>query len=322
MSGSHALRDRQALRDRIVLGEEVADALAGGRPIVALESTLITHGLPYPDNLEVATGAESAVRKSGAVAATVAIHNGELLFGLGGDQLEELATAAAGTIAKASRSTLAAALSTSGWAGTTVSATMMAARAVGVQVFATGGIGGVHRGSLGGPTPSFDISSDLEELARTPVVVVCAGPKAILDVRATIEYLETRGVPVLTIGSGEIPGFFTRSSGVPSPTTVPDVRAAARLARMHLDLGLDAGMLVCVPLPEADAIASEKARDAINRALDDAEIHGVSGSATTPWLLARVAELTGGDSIRANKTLIVNNARGAGELAVALATDR
>jgi pseudouridine-5'-phosphate glycosidase len=309
------------LRDRVVLGAEVIDALAEGHPIVALESTLITHGLPYPDNLQVATGAEDAVRQGGAVPATVAVQDGRLLFGLTRDQIEEMADAPRGTVAKASRPTLAAALSSPGWAGTTVSATMMAARAVGVQVFATGGIGGVHRGSLGGDAPSFDISSDLEELARTPVVVVCAGPKAILDIRATVEYLETRGVPVLTIGTAEIPGFFTRSSGVPSPISLPDVQAAAGLGRLHLGLGLDAGMLVCVPVPEVDALTPDRAQQAIDRALEEADREGVSGSATTPWLLARVAELTGGDSVRANKALIVNNARVAGELALSLAHD-
>jgi pseudouridine-5'-phosphate glycosidase len=161
----------------------------------------------------------------------------------------------------------------------------------------------------------------LEELARTPVVVVCAGPKAILDIRATVEYLETRGVPVLTIGTAEIPGFFTRSSGVPSPISLPDVQAAAGLGRLHLGLGLDAGMLVCVPVPEVDALTPDRAQQAIDRALEEADREGVSGSATTPWLLARVAELTGGDSVRANKALIVNNARVAGELALSLAHD-
>ena len=218
------------IADRLVVQAEVAAALASGRPVVALESTLISHGLPYPQNIEVATASEAAVRASGAVPATVAIHDGRLLVGLDADALEALATAPAGSVRKAARPSLAAAIAAGGWAATTVSATMIAAHAAGIAVFATGGIGGVHRGALGAPARAgrlaprrFDISSDLEELGRTAMAVVCAGPKAILDVPATLEYLETRGVPVVAIGQGDLPGFYARSSGVKAPATVADV---------------------------------------------------------------------------------------------------
>ena len=207
--------------ERLVVAPEVAEALRGGRPAVALESTLISHGLPYPQNLEVATASEAAVREAGAVPATVAIRDGRLLVGLEADDLEALANAPMGSVRKAARPSLAVALAAGGWAATTVSATMIAAHAAGIRVFATGGIGGVHRGALGIPgsagPPTLDVSSDLEELARTPLAVVCAGPKAILDVPLTLEYLETRGVPVVAIGQPELPGFYARSSGIDAP---------------------------------------------------------------------------------------------------------
>jgi pseudouridine-5'-phosphate glycosidase len=303
--------------ERLVLGAEVATALAEGRPVVALESTLISHGLPYPQNLEVARASEAAVRERGAVPATVAIHEGRLLVGLDEGALEALATAPAGSVRKAARPSLAIALAGGGWAATTVSATMIAAHATGIRVFATGGIGGVHRGAIGGARPSLDVSSDLEELGRTPVVVVCAGPKAILDVPATLEYLETHGVPVVTIGQDELPGFYARTSGLPSAQVAADVAGAAAIARVHLSLGLG-GMLVCVPVPETEALPADVARDAVERAVGEAEAAGIHGPATTPWLLARIAAITGGASIRANTALIVNNARVAGALAVAV----
>ena len=226
----------------LTLADEVREAIESGRAVVALESTLISHGLPYPANVEVARRSEAAVREAGAVPATIAIRDGRVLVGLTDRDLDTLAAAPAGSVRKAARPSLAAALAGDGWAATTVSATMIAAHAAGIRVFATGGIGGVHRGALaGGGTagPTFDISSDLEELARTPMAVVCAGPKAILDVAATIEHLETRGVPVVAIGQSDVPGFWSRSSGVRAPLSVPDVEAAAAVARVHLDLGLD-----------------------------------------------------------------------------------
>ena len=306
------------IADRLEISPEVAAALADGRPVVALESTLISHGLPYPQNLEVARASEAAVRASGAVAATVAINAGRLLVGLGESALEALATAAPGSVRKASRPSLAAALADGGWAATTVSSTMIAANAAGILVLATGGIGGVHRGALGGGGATFDISSDLEELARTPIAVVCAGPKAILDVPATLEYLETRGVPVVAVGQAELPGFYARSAGIEAPASVADVAAAGDLVGVHLGLGLGGGILVCVPVPSADALPDEVAREAVDRAVAEAPEARIAGPALTPWLLARIAVLTDGASVRANTSLIVNDVRFAAELAVRL----
>jgi pseudouridine-5'-phosphate glycosidase len=318
-----------ALTDRLAIDPEVSIALAEGRPVVALESTLISHGLPYPQNLEVARASEAAVRAAGAVPATVAVNSGRLLVGLDEAALLALATAPAGSVRKAARPSLAAALAGGGWAATTVSATMIAANAAGISVFATGGIGGVHRGALGGPgsgsrgslqaAATFDISSDLEELGRTPMAVVCAGPKAILDVPATLEYLETRGVPVVAVGQADLPGFYARSAGIAAPDSVADVDAAASLVAAQLGLGLGAGILVCVPVPEADALPGDVARAAVERAIGEAMEAGVAGPELTPWLLARIAVLTEGASIRANTSLIVNDAGFAGELAAQLA---
>ncbi len=305
------------------VADEVADALRAGRPVVALESTLISHGFPYPENLEIARDSERAVRAAGAVPATVAMHDGRLLVGLGGDELETLATAPG--VAKVARPTLAAALHRGGWGATTVSATMIAAQAAGIAVFATGGIGGVHRGALVAPDGgrgSLDISADLDELARTPVVVVCAGPKLILDVPLTVEALETRGVPLVTIGADEVPAFWARSSGVPSPISVATAEEAAGIAALHLQLDLGSGMLVCTPVPEEDQVPREQLEAVIDRATAEATSAGIRGGALTPWLLARMAELTGGATVRANLSLIRNNARTAGRLAAALAQGR
>lgn len=305
------------IADRLVLSPPVAAAVRAGWPVVALESTLISHGLPYPDNLAVARASEAAVEEAGAVAATVAVRDGRLLVGLAEDDLEALATAEPGSIMKAARPSLAAALERGGWAATTVSATMIAAHAAGIRVFATGGIGGVHRGAVG-TAGTLDVSSDLEELARTPLAVVCAGPKAILDVPATLEYLETRGVPVVALGQAELPGFYARSLGVRAPLSTPDLAAAARLVATHLGLGLGSAALICVPVPEAEALAPEVVRAAIDRAIAEAAAAGVEGPALTPWLLSRVADLTGGAAVRANAALIVNDAAVAGRLAVEL----
>ena len=311
--------------DRLLIAPEVTRALRDGAPVVALESTLISHGLPYPQNIEVASASEAAVRESGAIPATVAIHAGRLLVGLDAEALEALATAPAGTVRKAARPSLAIALAAGGWAATTVSATMIAAHAAGVQAFATGGIGGVHRGALGRAgsdrPASFDISSDLEELGRTPVAVVCAGPKAILDVPATLEYLETRGVPVVTIGQDDVPGFYARSSGIRSPGSVPDIAAAARLVALQFATGIGGGVLICTPPPSDVAIPEAEARAVIEQAVRDADEAGIDGPAVTPWLLQRIATISGGRFVRTNTALIVNNARVAGQLAVGLATD-
>jgi pseudouridine-5'-phosphate glycosidase len=316
------------IADRLEVSPEVSAALAAGRPVVALESTLISHGLPYPRNIEVAGASEAAVRAAGAIPATVAIHDRRILVGLDDATLHALATAPAGSVRKAARPSLAAAIADGGWAATTVSATMIAADAAGIRVFATGGIGGVHRGALGGgrpaadgsaPRSTFDISSDLEELARTPVAVVCAGPKAILDVAATLEYLETSGVPVVAVGQTDLPGFYARSAGIAAPDSVADIAGAAAIVATHLGLRLGSGILVCIPVPEADALPDDVARDAVERAVAEAAEAGVGGPALTPWLLARIAVLTDGASVRANTALIVNDARRAGELAVLLA---
>jgi pseudouridine-5'-phosphate glycosidase len=312
------------LRARLAVAPEVADALRTGRPVVALESTLISHGLPFPRNLEVAAAAEAAVRESGAVPATIAIRDGRLIVGLDAAALVELATAAG--VWKVARPTLAGALAAGVLGATTVSATMLACAAAGIRVFATGGIGGVHprayetvRAPDGGwRPPSLDVSVDLEELARTPVVVVCAGPKAILDVRGTLEVLESRGVPVVALGTEELPGFFSRASGIPAPQHVPDIETAADLARTHLALGLGSGVLICVPVPAADELPRAEAVAAIGRATAEAEAAGIHGPALTPWVLQRVADLTDGRSIRANTALIINNARVAGLLAAAV----
>jgi len=308
---------------RLQVAPEVAAALDEGRPVVALESTLISHGFAYPDNLAVARASEAAVRESAAVPATVAIHAGRLLVGLDASALESLATAAPGSVAKAARPSLAPALAGGGWAATTVSATMIAAHAAGITVFATGGIGGVHRAS--GPAAaaggvSLDISSDLDELARTPMAVVCAGPKAILDVPNTLEVLETRGVPVVALGQADLPGFYARSAGIAAPHSVADEAAAAELIATHLGLGLGASVLVCVPVPADVALSQAVARDAVEQATREADEAGVRGPALTPWLLARIAAITDGASVRANTALIVNNARVAGRVARALSS--
>ena len=314
MSGAFAA----GVAARLEVAPDVAAALAEDRPVVALESTLISHGFAYPDNLEVARASEAAVRESGAVPATVAIHAGRLLVGMDDSALESLATAERGSVMKAARPSLGPALASAGWAATTVSATMIAAHAAGITVFATGGIGGVHRAPDSHPGVSLDISSDLEELARTPMAVVCAGPKAILDVPNTLEVLETRGVPVVAVGQPELPGFYARSAGIAAPHSVPDEAVAAAFVDTHLALGLGAGILVCVPVPADVALPEMVARDAVGRATREADAAGIRGPDLTPWLLARIAAITDGASVRANTALIVNNAGVAGRLAAAL----
>jgi pseudouridine-5'-phosphate glycosidase len=290
---------------------EVAGALASGRPVVALESTVITHGLPEPVNLELARRMEAEVRSGGAVPATVAVIDGRVRLGVTTDELERLALSR--SLMKISRRDLGAAVAQRATGGTTVSATMVAAHAGGVHVFATGGIGGVHRGSSG------DISADLPELARTPVVVVCAGAKAILDLPRTLEWLETAGVPVLGWGTDEFPAFFTRSSGLPVSARVKNAAEASALIRTHWGMGLRSGVLVCVPCPEEVAVPAEKVEAALRSALEQAESEGVRGKEVTPYLLSRLADLSGGGTLRANLALLRNNARAAAEIARAFA---
>jgi pseudouridine-5'-phosphate glycosidase len=299
--------------DLVQLSPEVARALADGSPVVALESTLVTHGLAWPANLDAARRAEAAVRAAGATPATIALHDGAIVVGLDDGQLTALAGAEGP--AKVSRQNLSAQLGRTGWAGTTVSATMIAARLAGIRLFATGGIGGVHRGGH----ETLDISSDLDELARTPVAVVCAGPKSILDVGRTLEVLESRGVPVVGYGTDELPGFFSRDSGHRVPVRVDGALEAARLIARHERLGLGSGILITVPLPEADAIPRAEIEDAIEQAVRETEAAGIHGPASTPAVLRRVSELTDGRSVRANLVLIERDATVAAEIAVELA---
>ena len=306
--------DLQSLANLLALSPEVAEALIAGRPVVALESTLITHGLPYPDNLAAARRSEAAVRGGGAVPATIALHDGRILVGIEPHRLAELAQARG--VPKVTRQNLAGVLGHAGWAGTTVSATMIAAHLVGIHVFATGGIGGVHRGGQ----DSMDISADLDELARTPVAVVCAGPKSILDVSRTLEVLETRGVPVVGWDTDELPGFFSRRSGHRAPLRVAGPAEAATLMSRHARLGLASGILFCVPVPEEAALPQDEAEAAIEQAVREIDERGIHGPAATPAVLARVAELTGGRSVNANLALIENDSRVAASLAVALAS--
>ncbi len=290
---------------------EVAAALASGRPVVALESTVITHGLPEPVNLELARRMEGEVRSAGAVPATVAVIDGRVCLGVTTDELERLALSR--SLMKVSRRDLGTAMAQRATGGTTVAATMIAAHAGGVQVFATGGIGGVHRGTSG------DISADLPELARTPVVVVCAGAKAILDLPRTLEWLETAGIPVLGWGTDEFPAFFTRSSGLPVSAMVKNAAEAVALIRAQWEMGLRSGVLVCVPCPEEVAVPAEKVERVLRTALQQAESEGVRGKQVTPYLLARLADLSAGGTLRANLALLRNNARVAAEIARAFA---
>jgi len=299
--------------DLLRIAPEVAAALASGQAVVALESTLITHGLSYPANVDAARRSEAAVRANGAIPATVAVHDGIILVGIDDAQLEGLAQAVEPV--KVARQNLSAQLLRPGWAGTTVSATMIAAHRAGIRLFATGGIGGVHRGGQ----DSLDISSDLDELGRTPVTVVCAGPKSILDVGRTLEVLETRGVPVVGYGTSDLPGFYSRDSGHPVPIRVDTAEEAARLILTHDRLGLGSGILITVPLPEADAIPRAEIEAAIDQAVRETDAAGIHGPASTPAVLARVAALTGGRSVAANLALIEHDAAVAAQIAVALA---
>ena len=292
---------------------EVQAALADGGAVVALESTITTHGLPRPDNLQAARMAEAAVREAGAVPATVAVRDGRLLVGLSDPELVELAEAR--DIPKVSRQNLAGVLAGSGWGGTTVAGTMIAAHLAGIRVFATGGIGGVHRGG----ESSMDISADLEELGRTPVTVVCAGPKSILDVGRTLEALETRGVPVVGFGVDEVAGFYSRGSGHRAPLRVDRVEDAAALIDTQRSLGLAGGVLITQPLPPEIALPQAEVAAAGEQAEAAADEAGVRGPASTPYVLARVAEITEGRSVAANLEIIRRDAQLAGRIAVALA---
>jgi pseudouridine-5'-phosphate glycosidase len=292
---------------------EVAAALAEGRPVVALESTVIAHGLPHPANVEVALAMETAVRSEGAVPATIAVIDGRIAIGLDGVAIERLGTASG--VLKASRRDLAPALARGALAATTVAGTLACAALAGVRFFATGGIGGVHRGA----ERSFDISADLLELGHAPVVTVCAGAKAILDLPLTLEYLETHGVAVIGYQTDELPAFFARTSGLPLAHRADCPEEVAAIARAQWSSGLSGGLLVACPIPAEHALPAQLLEAAITEALQRAEAEGVRGPALTPYLLARLAVVTGGQSVAANRALLLNNATQAARFARAYA---
>jgi len=293
---------------------EVAAALSLGEPVVALESTIISHGMPWPQNLETALAVEAEVRAAGAVPATIAVVDGRLKAGLSHQALEDLARRGS-TVAKASRRDLPILVARGESGATTVAATMIVAALAGIRVFATGGIGGVHRGA----ETTMDISADLQELARTPVAVVCAGIKSILDLGLTLEYLETHGVPVLGYGCDRLPAFYCRDSDHGVDARVDSPTEAAQLLFAQWLLGYPGGLVIANPAPEAHALPRAAVDGAIAQALAEAAAQGITGKATTPFLLQRVNELTGGQSLAANIALVRHNARVAAQIAVAFA---
>lgn len=289
------------------LTKEVRQALKEDRPIVALESTVITHGLPHPDNIHLAFDMESEVRAQDAVPATIAVLDGKIHIGLEQEELEKLAKGKGNR--KISVRDYGPALAQKSSGGTTVAGTLYAAQQVGIQVFATGGIGGVHRNA------PFDISADLPQLAKSPVVVVCAGAKAILDLPATLEYLETAGVPVVSYQTDEFPAFYSLESGLPAQARADTPEEIAEIAKAHWGLGFKSAVLVGNPPPEKSALPAAQIEVHIQQALDEAREQNIRGQAVTPFLLGRVSELSGGDSLKANLALLKNNARLAGEIA-------
>ncbi len=301
------------LNHYLSLSPEVADALRDGRPVVALESTIISHGMPYPQNVETALRVEQTIRDHGAVPATIAIIGGRLKAGCTPEEIEHLGKKGA-EVTKASRRDLPVLVARGMDGATTVTTTMIIAAMAGIRVFATGGIGGVHRGAQ----HSFDISADLEELAKTPVMVICAGAKSILDLGLTLEYLETKGVPVIGYGTDELPAFYTRHSGFGVDYRMDTPEELAHAFHAKLAMGLQGGMLVTNPIPEAYSMPADIINFAIDHALQEAEEKGVHGKECTPFLLARVKDLTGGDSLAANIELVLNNARLAARVAAAM----
>lgn len=291
---------------------EVAAAIAEGKPVVALESTIISHGMPYPQNVETALNVEKIIRENGAVPATIAIIGGRLKAGLTAEEIEYFGKKGQ-AIAKASRRDLAVLCARGEDGATTVTTTMMIAHMAGIKVFATGGIGGVHRGA----ETTMDISADLEELAQTPVMVVCAGAKSILDLGLTLEYLETKGVPVIGYGTEELPAFYTRQSGFGVDYRMDSPEELAAAFKASHDMNLKGGMLVTNPIPEEYAMPLDTINAAIDQAIAECEAQGIHGKKTTPFLLARVAELTGGDSLASNIRLVYNNAKLAAQTAAA-----
>lgn len=298
--------------DRLKIGAEVAAALAEGRGVVALESTIITHGMPYPENLATARAVEQVARDNGAVPATIAVIDGVLRVGLTDQELETLAQAK--DVVKASGRDLAAVMVRKGSAGTTVSATMKIAAMAGIAVFATGGVGGVHRGA----EQTFDISADLTELGRTPVAVVCAGVKSILDIPKTLEVLETQRVPVIAYQSDDFPAFYTRSSGLRADHRLDKVEDIAAAIRLHFALDTGTGLLIANPIPERDALENTFIDESITKAVAEADERGIGRKDLTPFLLGRINELSEGKSLKANIALVSNNVRVGAEIARAL----
>lgn len=301
------------MNNYLSISPEVKEALAAGRPVVALESTIISHGMPYPQNVQTALRVEQTIRDNGAVPATIAVIGGKLKAGCTPDEIEYLGKKGQ-AVTKASRRDLPVLVARGEDGATTVTTTMIIAAMAGIKVFATGGIGGVHRGA----ETTMDISADLEELAQTPVMVICAGAKSILDLGLTLEYLETKGVPVIGFGTDELPAFYTRHSGfgVDYRIDTPEELAAAFSAK--LAMGLKGGMLVTNPIPEQYSMPADVINKAIDEAIAESQRLGIHGKATTPFLLAKVKDLTGGDSLAANIELVLNNARLAALTAAAL----
>ena len=307
------------MNGHLEISGEVKAALENGRPVVALETTIISHGFSYPDNLECGRNCEKIIREEGVVPANIGIVKGKIKVGLDDNELEYFATHK--DIQKCSRRDIAAIVSRGGYGAVTVAATMMAAKMAGIRFFATGGIGGVHRGALGTnmSRPSFDISADLEELAQTDVAVVCAGAKAILDIPLTLEYLETAGVTILGFASDDFPAFYTRKSGCGVDYRVENAEDAARIVKTKTDLGIGNGILIAVPIPEKDELDPFFINENIRLALEQADEKGIRGKAVTPFLLAELHRITGGKSAAANKALVYNNSRTAARIARAYA---
>ena len=292
-----------------LLSQEVKEALKNNSPVVALESTIITHGMPYPDNVAMARSVEDDIRAAGATPATIAVLNGQLHVGLNADQIEALSTATAPL--KLSRADMALAMVGGKTGGTTVAGTMIAASLAGISVFATGGIGGVHRGA----ELSFDLSADLQELAQTPVTVVAAGAKAILDLPKTLEVLESFGVPVIAYGQDELPAFWSRTSGLKAPLRLDHPEEIAKAHHMRAQLGLSGGQLIANPIPKEDEIPRDVLTPLIEKAIREAEAKAITAKEVTPFLLKTILDLTNGKSLVANKALVRNNARLAAEIA-------
>ncbi|HHV74510.1 pseudouridine-5-phosphate glycosidase [Thermoanaerobacterium sp. PSU-2] len=294
------------------ISEEVKSAIDKGLPVVALESTIISHGMPYPENIKTANMLEDIIRDNGAVPATIAIINGKIKIGINKEELEFLATSK--DILKASRRDIPSIIAKGLSAATTVSATMICANLAGIKIFVTGGIGGVHRGA----EHTFDISADLQELAKTNVAVICAGAKAILDLPLTLEYLETHGVPVLGFKTDELPAFYTKNSGLKVDYMINDEIEAAKIIKAKWDLGLKGGLIIANPIPEEYSMNREYIEKAIYKALEEADANNIKGKELTPFLLEKIKDITSGDSLKANIELVKNNAIVGAKIAVEL----